>query len=51
VLNTDAALYGGSNVGNMGAVEAEPQPLHGLAASATLTLPPLATLFLLYEAS
>ena len=49
-LNTDATLYGGSNVGNLGAVEAEPQPLHGLPASATLTLPPLATLFLVYEA-
>jgi len=49
-LNTDAHLYGGSNVGNMGAVEAEGRPMHGLAASAALTLPPLATIFLIYEA-
>jgi 1,4-alpha-glucan branching enzyme len=45
-LNTDSAAYGGSNVGNMGGVVAEPRPSHGLIASATLTLPPLATLFL-----
>src|SRR5271165_6638739 len=50
-LNTDAALYGGSNIGNLGAVEAEPRPLHGLTASVALTLPPLATLFLVYEAT
>jgi 1,4-alpha-glucan branching enzyme len=49
-LNTDASLYGGSNVSNMGAVEAEPRSLHGLPASAALTLPPLATLFLIYQA-
>jgi 1,4-alpha-glucan branching enzyme len=49
VLNTDAGVYGGSNVGNMGAVFAEPQPAHGLIASASLTLPPLATLFLEFD--
>ena len=43
-LNTDAQDYGGSNVGNLGRVVAEPRPLHGLPASAALTLPPLATL-------
>jgi 1,4-alpha-glucan branching enzyme len=48
-LNTDAQGYGGSNVGNLGRVIAEPRPLHGLPASAALTLPPLATLFLTYE--
>jgi 1,4-alpha-glucan branching enzyme len=48
-LNTDAELYGGSNVGNLGAVVAEARPLHGFAASAALTLPPLATLFLEYQ--
>ncbi len=50
-LNTDAALYGGSNIGNLGAVEAEPRPLHGLTASVALTLPPLATVFLVHEAT
>ena len=48
-LNTDSAIYGGANVGNMGAVFAEPQPAHGLIASASLTLPPLATLFLEFD--
>jgi 1,4-alpha-glucan branching enzyme len=48
-LNTDAQNYGGSNVGNLGRVIAEPRPLHGLPASAPLTLPPLATVFLTYE--
>jgi len=43
-LNTDAALYGGSNVGNAGAAMAEPAPWQGRSASLLLTLPPLATL-------
>ncbi len=41
ILNTDAARYGGSEVGNLGAAEAEPVPWHGQPASAELTLPPL----------
>jgi 1,4-alpha-glucan branching enzyme len=48
-LNTDSAVYWGGNIGNMGAVIAEPQPAHGLIASVTLTLPPLATLFLEFD--
>jgi 1,4-alpha-glucan branching enzyme len=43
-LNSDAAGYGGSNVGNSGAVLGEPLPWHGRSASLSLTLPPLATL-------
>lgn len=43
-LNTDAALYGGSGVGNGGAAEARPSPWHGRPFSLELTLPPLATL-------
>ncbi|AZG08122.1 1,4-alpha-glucan branching protein GlgB [Pigmentiphaga sp. H8] len=46
IVNTDAADYGGSGVGNAGAVEARPQAAHGLAHSLVLTLPPLATLLL-----
>jgi len=46
VLNTDSALYGGSDVGNLGAVVADPIPWHGQAQSAALTLPPLAALWL-----
>jgi 1,4-alpha-glucan branching enzyme len=49
VLNTDAAAYGGSNVGNLGGVEAEPCEWHGLPYSALVTLPPLATLWLTPE--
>ena len=46
LLNSDAAFYGGSNVGNWGGVQAEPTPWHGLPYSLSLTLPPLAVLFL-----
>jgi 1,4-alpha-glucan branching enzyme len=46
VLNTDAEIYGGSNVGNSGAVEAVALPSHGQPASLELTLPPLATIVL-----
>jgi 1,4-alpha-glucan branching enzyme len=46
VLNTDAAGYGGSNVGNLGGVESEPVPMHGRAQSLALTLPPLAMIAL-----
>ncbi|MGF1639315.1 MAG: 1,4-alpha-glucan branching protein GlgB [Rhodospirillales bacterium] len=43
-LNTDAAIYGGSNVGNGGAVMATEVACHGRPFTLTLTLPPLATL-------
>ena len=49
VLNTDAADYGGSGVGNMGGVEAVPEPWHGRPASATITVPPLGVLWLTPE--
>ena len=42
-LNTDAALYGGSGLGNMGGVTAEPGESHGQPARAPVTLPPLST--------
>ena len=45
-LNTDAALYGGGNVGNGGGVMADAVPQHGHPFSVRLTLPPLATLVL-----
>jgi 1,4-alpha-glucan branching enzyme len=48
-LNTDAELYGGSNMGNLGGVEAEPIPWHEQPNSAELTLPPLAVLWLVPE--
>lgn len=46
LLNSDAALYGGSNVGNGGRVEAVDTPWMGRPASMDLTLPPLAGLVL-----
>jgi 1,4-alpha-glucan branching enzyme len=45
-LNTDSESYGGSNVGNLGVVEADPVPWHGLDYSATIALPPLGVLWL-----
>jgi 1,4-alpha-glucan branching enzyme len=45
-INTDAALYGGSNVGNMGGVEAQECEAHGQPYCITLTIPPLATVIL-----
>jgi 1,4-alpha-glucan branching enzyme len=46
LLNSDAAVYGGSNVGNQGGVAVEPVPSHGHDQSVVLTLPPLGCLFL-----
>jgi 1,4-alpha-glucan branching enzyme len=46
VLNTDASVYAGSGVGNLGGVDGVGEPWHGLPASTTLTLPPLATVWL-----
>ncbi|HEX8166690.1 MAG TPA: 1,4-alpha-glucan branching protein GlgB [Beijerinckiaceae bacterium] len=45
-VNTDAAPYGGSNMGNMGGVHAAAAEAHGRPWSLCLTLPPLATLVL-----
>ncbi len=46
VLNTDAEAYVGSGVGNLGGVEAGADAWHGQPASATLRVPPLATVWL-----
>ena len=45
VLNTDAAGYWGSNVGNNGGVFAEYVPCHGQPYSVLLRLPPLGGVF------
>jgi 1,4-alpha-glucan branching enzyme len=47
-LNTDSAVYGGSNVGNRGEVASAPEPWQGRPASLSLTLPPLGTVILQY---
>jgi 1,4-alpha-glucan branching enzyme len=44
ILNTDASVYGGSNVGNYGGMHADPIPWQGRSHSLHLTLPPLATI-------
>ncbi len=42
VLNSDSAYYGGSNLGNMGDLRAEPVPWMGRPYSVNIVLPPLA---------
>ena len=49
MLNTDAACYGGSNVGNLSRVEAVRDPAMGRSYSASVTLPPLAAIVLVPE--
>jgi 1,4-alpha-glucan branching enzyme len=46
VLNTDADVYGGGGVGNMGTVWAERDPWHGLPCSTLVTIPPLGAIWL-----
>ena len=49
VLNSDAQIYGGQGRGNMGAVATTPGECHGFEQSATLYLPPLSTVYLVFE--
>ncbi|HEX2851155.1 MAG TPA: 1,4-alpha-glucan branching protein GlgB [Acidimicrobiales bacterium] len=49
LVNTDAAEFGGSGVGNGGQVWAADEPWHGLDHSADVTLPPLGVLWLAPE--
>jgi 1,4-alpha-glucan branching enzyme len=49
VLNTDAACYGGSGIGNLGGITAAATPHAGFPASADVVLPPLATIWLLAD--
>ncbi|MFH5824059.1 1,4-alpha-glucan branching protein GlgB [Georgenia sp. AZ-5] len=49
VLNTDAEVYGGSGVGNLGRVEAEELSWHGRPSSASLRVPPMGAVFLVPE--
>ncbi len=50
-VNTDAGIYGGTNVGNRGAIAAGEAPRDGWPATLELTLPPLATLILIHQGS
>jgi len=49
VLNSDAEDYGGSGLGNLGSIEATSVSHHGRPCTLTLTLPPLAVVFLKCE--
>jgi len=49
VLNSDAEIYGGSNLGNGGVVETVPLAAHGREQALPLTLPPLGILALRRE--
>jgi len=42
ILNTDSTYYGGSGLGNLGAVQATDEPWAGRPTSALITVPPLA---------
>src|SRR5437773_5959346 len=46
LLNSDATIYGGSNVGNGGGVASDPIARHGFQQSINLMVPPLACLLL-----
>jgi 1,4-alpha-glucan branching enzyme len=48
-LNSDAGVYSGTGIGNMGHVVAESAPHHGQPASTTLRVPPLGTVWLTWS--
>ena len=45
-LNSDAAVYGGGNLGNGGGADTEPIAAHGFDQSLRLVIPPLGCLLL-----
>jgi 1,4-alpha-glucan branching enzyme len=49
LLNSDAEVYGGSGVGNLGGVQAEAIPLRGEDCSLAVTLPPLGVVLFVPE--
>jgi 1,4-alpha-glucan branching enzyme len=50
-VNTDSAYYGGTDVGNLGGVDAEGVPWHDQPFSAEITLPPLGAIWLVPDTS
>ncbi|MCW9733784.1 1,4-alpha-glucan branching protein GlgB [Avibacterium sp. 20-15] len=46
ILNTDSYFYQGANLGNQGEVQSEAIPSHNKAHSISVTIPPLATIYL-----
>jgi len=51
VLNSDAAEYGGSGLGNLGGLSTNPVPCHGRPRSLDLVLPPLSVVALRHESA
>jgi len=49
ILNSDATVYGGSGVGNLGGVEARAVPWHRRPGSVNLTAPPLAVVLFRHQ--
>jgi 1,4-alpha-glucan branching enzyme len=49
VLNSDAAFYGGSGVGNLGAVESDPVPWESGPTLVHVTAPPLGCAVFVYD--
>jgi len=49
ILNSDAAIYGGSGTGNLGEVEARPVPWGGQTHSVSISAPPLGVVLLRHE--
>lgn len=45
ILNSDSRLYGGSDLGNAGGLQADPVPCHGRPCSLNVTVPPLSVLY------
>ncbi|MGC2063271.1 MAG: 1,4-alpha-glucan branching protein GlgB [Thermodesulfovibrionales bacterium] len=45
ILNSDSRLYGGSDLGNAGGLQADPVPCHGKPCSLNITVPPLSVLY------
>ena len=50
ILNSDAEIYGGSGLGNLGMIEAEAVASHGRPFSARITIPPLSSVWFRLEA-
>ena len=48
-FNSDAGVYGGSNLGNQGGRHTDAEASHGQGQSLSLTLPPLATMIFLLD--
>jgi len=49
ILNTDSAIYGGGNRGNMGLMNVEQEACNGMPQSAMVTLPPLSTIYFRHD--